>query len=431
VFCAENLGAREEEVLALADAGFDYLFNSLKWWDFESPWLLDQYELYRQIAPSIAFPESHDTERLVTELLAAGFPESQIEARYRQAYALSAAFSTGVMMPMGFEYGWSRRSTSSWSEPEPIGARAGALRPEPFHRRDQPDEARRPGAQRGRAAAPAEPPGRPAAGAVAAKRERPRPGARWILVNTQEGEAREMVTEELLRRPAWTHLGDRLRSTEMLPGGGQEPAGRRRRDSGSSRSSAAAAGVRARCGGCRSSRARCRARSRPPPGMAARGAHPDRGCLAGDRRRALSDQASPATRSQSGPTFSATATTRSARWSNIAYEERGVAAGAARVLRQRPLGGAFPPGPRRALALHDRGVDRHFESWRDDVIKKRDAGQIDIAVELVEGEHLVDGRAQACRRARARRLRAIAREFARPTRRRRAELMLSARAARR
>src|SRR3954451_3229577 len=109
VFCAENLGASEEEVLALGEAGFDYLFNSLKWWDFESPWLLEQYEKFRHIAPSIAFPESHDTQRLVTELLAAGFPEDQIEARYRQAYALSAAFSTGVMMPMGFEFGWSRR----------------------------------------------------------------------------------------------------------------------------------------------------------------------------------------------------------------------------------------------------------------------------------------------------------------------------------
>ena len=123
VFCAENLGASEEEVLALAEAGFDYLFNSLKWWDFESPWLLDQYEKFRHIAPSIAFPESHDTERLVTELLAAGFPEDQIEARYRQAYALSAAFSTGVMMPMGFEYGWSRRISvvpnGDEDEPEP------------------------------------------------------------------------------------------------------------------------------------------------------------------------------------------------------------------------------------------------------------------------------------------------------------------------
>jgi starch synthase (maltosyl-transferring) len=109
VFCAENLGAPKEAVLALADAGFDYLFNSVKWWDFESPWLLEQYEDFRRIAPSIGFPESHDTDRLVSELLAAGIPESEIEPRYRQAYSFAAAYSTGVMMPMGFEYGWSRR----------------------------------------------------------------------------------------------------------------------------------------------------------------------------------------------------------------------------------------------------------------------------------------------------------------------------------
>ncbi|HYZ42513.1 MAG TPA: maltotransferase domain-containing protein, partial [Stellaceae bacterium] len=64
---------------------------------------------FRHIAPSIGFPESHDTDRLVNELIAAGIPQSQIEPRYKQAYAFAAAFSTGVMMPMGFEYGWSRR----------------------------------------------------------------------------------------------------------------------------------------------------------------------------------------------------------------------------------------------------------------------------------------------------------------------------------
>jgi len=109
VFCAENLGAPKEAVLALAPAGFDYLFNSVKWWDFESPWLLEQYEEFRHIAPSIGFPESHDTDRLINELRAAGIPEHEIEPRYRQAYSFAAAFSTGVMMPMGFEYGWSRR----------------------------------------------------------------------------------------------------------------------------------------------------------------------------------------------------------------------------------------------------------------------------------------------------------------------------------
>jgi starch synthase (maltosyl-transferring) len=108
LFCAETLGAPDDAVLALADAGFDYLFNSVKWWDFKRPWLLEQYEAFRHIAPSIGFPESHDTDRLVSELLAAGIRGSEIEWHYRHAYAFAAAYSTGVMMPMGFEYGWSR-----------------------------------------------------------------------------------------------------------------------------------------------------------------------------------------------------------------------------------------------------------------------------------------------------------------------------------
>jgi len=44
----------------------------------------------------------------VSELLAAGIRGSEIEWHYRHAYAFAAAYSTGVMMPMGFEYGWSR-----------------------------------------------------------------------------------------------------------------------------------------------------------------------------------------------------------------------------------------------------------------------------------------------------------------------------------
>src|SRR5262249_2680194 len=121
IFCAETLGAPKDAVMALADAGFDYLFNSVKWWDFKSPWLLDQYEAFRHIAPSIGFPESHDTKRLVTELLAAGIAGSLIEPHYRQAYAFAAAYSAGVLMPMGFEYGWSKAPhvvTTRANEPE-------------------------------------------------------------------------------------------------------------------------------------------------------------------------------------------------------------------------------------------------------------------------------------------------------------------------
>jgi starch synthase (maltosyl-transferring) len=122
IFCAETVGGPLEAVLALAEAGFDHLYNSVKWWDFESPWLLEQYEAFRHIAPSIGFPESHDTKRLAAELLAAGIPEALIESHYRQAYAFAASYSTGVMMPMGFEFGWSRAldvvGTRTY-EPEP------------------------------------------------------------------------------------------------------------------------------------------------------------------------------------------------------------------------------------------------------------------------------------------------------------------------
>ena len=109
VFAAETLGARLPEVHRLAGAGLDYLFNSSKWWDFDSPWLLEQYDAFRAIAPSIAFPESHDTERLAAELEQSGADPRSIEARCRQAYAFAACFSKGVMMPMGYEFGWRRR----------------------------------------------------------------------------------------------------------------------------------------------------------------------------------------------------------------------------------------------------------------------------------------------------------------------------------
>ena len=106
MFAAENLGAPLEAVTALRPARFDFLFNSSKWWDFRSPWLLEQYETFRRIAPSIAFPESHDTPRLAGEL--AGRSDAEIEAEYRFRYLFAAFFSAGVMMPIGYEYGFDR-----------------------------------------------------------------------------------------------------------------------------------------------------------------------------------------------------------------------------------------------------------------------------------------------------------------------------------
>ncbi len=114
-FFAETLGCTPDQVLALRGSGFDYLFNSAKWWDFRAPWLLEQYALYRQVAPTIAFPESHDTERLAIDL---GDPEpAELERHYRLRYLFAATFSSGVLMPMGYEYGCRTRMDVVASRP--------------------------------------------------------------------------------------------------------------------------------------------------------------------------------------------------------------------------------------------------------------------------------------------------------------------------
>lgn len=116
MFFAETLGAPESEVLALRDAGFDYFFNSSKWWDFKEPWALDQHESFGEIAPSVSFPETHDTTRVAGDTGAD-------EAIQRQRYAFAAAFSAGLMMPLGYEYGFRNQvnvvttTPSDWEDP--------------------------------------------------------------------------------------------------------------------------------------------------------------------------------------------------------------------------------------------------------------------------------------------------------------------------
>lgn len=102
VFFAETLGCTEEEALALHDAGLHYLFNSSKWWDFTQPWCLEQHEKLGRIAPSISFPESHDTTRLAAD-------ENGNEPVQRQRYAFAATFSAGLMMPIGYEFGFKKK----------------------------------------------------------------------------------------------------------------------------------------------------------------------------------------------------------------------------------------------------------------------------------------------------------------------------------
>ena len=102
VFLAETLGCSPKETARTARAGFEFIFNSSKWWDYHSPWLFEQYNLTRETARSVSFSESHDTPRLAEEL---GGNVAAIKSRY----FFSALFSAGVMMPMGFEFGFRKR----------------------------------------------------------------------------------------------------------------------------------------------------------------------------------------------------------------------------------------------------------------------------------------------------------------------------------
>jgi starch synthase (maltosyl-transferring) len=100
-FAAETLGCTADQTKETARAGFNFVFNSSKYWNFHDTWLLSQYNLVRESTRSISFPESHDTGRLITEF------HGNVEA-LKQRYLFSALFSAGVMMPIGFEFGFSK-----------------------------------------------------------------------------------------------------------------------------------------------------------------------------------------------------------------------------------------------------------------------------------------------------------------------------------
>lgn len=110
-FFAETLGSPSDLTRKMAGAGFDYIFNSSKWWDFRSSWLMQQYALTRDMAPSISFPESHDTARLCEEL------NGNLDG-IKQRYLFSALFSAGVMMPMGYEFCFRKRLHVVRTRPE-------------------------------------------------------------------------------------------------------------------------------------------------------------------------------------------------------------------------------------------------------------------------------------------------------------------------
>lgn len=101
-FMAEILGGPFDRNLEVAKAGFDYVFSSAKWWNYVEPWFIEQYSAFAKHTSSISFPESHDTPRLSEEY------EEDL-ARIKQKFIFTAFISEGIMIPVGFEFGFKRK----------------------------------------------------------------------------------------------------------------------------------------------------------------------------------------------------------------------------------------------------------------------------------------------------------------------------------
>ena len=65
IFIGESFMSPSSTMVRMGQSGFDYIFSSSKWWDYEGDWLLNQYNDCKDHVCSISFPDNHDTERLI------------------------------------------------------------------------------------------------------------------------------------------------------------------------------------------------------------------------------------------------------------------------------------------------------------------------------------------------------------------------------
>jgi len=101
---AWTVGISRHDLAGLADAGFDSVFSSSRWWDYQANWLVDEHAALFRIAPPIAFPEEPYGSRLIHDLHDTS-DSSLVERAYKRALYAAAGIGTGLLVPMGFEYG--------------------------------------------------------------------------------------------------------------------------------------------------------------------------------------------------------------------------------------------------------------------------------------------------------------------------------------
>ncbi|WP_277184655.1 maltotransferase domain-containing protein [Caballeronia sp. BR00000012568055] len=101
---AWTVGLTRHDLYGLTDAGFDAVFASTRWWDFKSAWLIDEHAALSRIASPIAFPEDPYGNRLINDLTDTS-DTALVERAYTRSLDIAASLGTGLLVPMGFEYG--------------------------------------------------------------------------------------------------------------------------------------------------------------------------------------------------------------------------------------------------------------------------------------------------------------------------------------
>jgi starch synthase (maltosyl-transferring) len=100
-FLAWTPGVGPQQLRELEGAGFDAVFSSLPWWDYRSPWLVEEHARLANIAPVIAPVEAPYGKRV------AAWRDDPQERRLNAIRAAwtAAATGDGLFVPMGFEDG--------------------------------------------------------------------------------------------------------------------------------------------------------------------------------------------------------------------------------------------------------------------------------------------------------------------------------------
>ena len=100
LFVGEAFLVSMERIKGLHKAGFDYVFNSSRWWDGKESWFIWQNNyFYENGIKTIAFPDNHSTQRVLSEL------NGNVDLMIQRLF-LASILSSGFEITSGFEYGF-------------------------------------------------------------------------------------------------------------------------------------------------------------------------------------------------------------------------------------------------------------------------------------------------------------------------------------